>query len=60
MKAGSSCGWVPKSRASTGKRPVGDWKPRQADIERDQVVVANGNQHTARIPEWPGADGFTG
>ena len=25
-----------------------------------QVVVAIGNQHTARIPEWPGADGFTG
>ena len=27
--------------------------------QRHQVVVANGNQHTARIPEWPGADGFT-
>ena len=29
-------------------------------INARQVVVAIGNQHTARIPEWPGADGFTG
>jgi cation diffusion facilitator CzcD-associated flavoprotein CzcO len=31
-----------------------------ADITARQVVVAVGNQHTARIPDWPGADGFTG
>jgi choline dehydrogenase-like flavoprotein len=24
----SSCGWVPKSPASSGSAPVGDWKPR--------------------------------
>jgi cation diffusion facilitator CzcD-associated flavoprotein CzcO len=29
-------------------------------IDARQVVIAIGNQHTARIPEWPGADGFTG
>jgi pyridine nucleotide-disulfide oxidoreductase len=29
------------------------------DISARQVVVAIGQQHTARIPEWPGADGFT-
>jgi cation diffusion facilitator CzcD-associated flavoprotein CzcO len=28
-------------------------------INARQIVVAIGNQHTARIPEWPGADGFT-
>jgi hypothetical protein len=30
------------------------------DIAARQVVVAVGNQHTARIPDWPGADGFAG
>jgi cation diffusion facilitator CzcD-associated flavoprotein CzcO len=30
-----------------------------AGINARQVVVAIGNQHTARIPEWPGSDGFT-
>jgi hypothetical protein len=30
------------------------------DIAARQVVVAVGNQHTGRIPDWPGADGFTG
>jgi cation diffusion facilitator CzcD-associated flavoprotein CzcO len=28
------------------------------EIDARQVVVANGNQHTPRIPEWPGE--FTG
>jgi cation diffusion facilitator CzcD-associated flavoprotein CzcO len=30
------------------------------DIAARQVVIAVGNQHTGRIPDWPGADGFTG
>jgi cation diffusion facilitator CzcD-associated flavoprotein CzcO len=30
------------------------------DIAARQVVVAVGNQHTGRIPDWPGADDFTG
>ena len=30
------------------------------EINARQVVVAIGNQHTPRIPELPGADGFTG
>jgi cation diffusion facilitator CzcD-associated flavoprotein CzcO len=30
------------------------------DIDARQVVVANGNAHTPRVPPWPGADGFTG
>ena len=30
------------------------------EVDARQVVVAIGNQHTARIPQWPGADGFTG
>ena len=29
------------------------------DIDARQVVVANGNEHTPRIPEFPGADGST-
>lgn len=29
------------------------------NIDARQVVVANGNQHTPRIPHWPGAGGFT-
>jgi cation diffusion facilitator CzcD-associated flavoprotein CzcO len=30
------------------------------DIDARQVVVANGNQHTPHIPEWPGQAGFAG
>jgi thioredoxin reductase len=30
------------------------------DIDARQVVVANGNAHTPRVPHWPGADGFSG
>ncbi len=29
------------------------------DIDARQVVVANGNEHTPRIPDFPGADGST-
>jgi cation diffusion facilitator CzcD-associated flavoprotein CzcO len=29
------------------------------DIDARQVVVANGNEHTPRIPEFPGAEGST-
>jgi cation diffusion facilitator CzcD-associated flavoprotein CzcO len=38
------------------------WRLATSDGEMDtrHVVVAIGNQHTARIPQWPGADGFTG
>jgi cation diffusion facilitator CzcD-associated flavoprotein CzcO len=37
------------------------WRLATSDGELDahQVVVAIGNQHTARIPQWPGADSFT-
>lgn len=30
------------------------------DVDARQVVVANGNAHTPRVPQWPGADGFSG
>ena len=30
------------------------------DVDARQVVVAIGNQHTAHIPHWPGANEFTG
>ena len=38
------------------------WRLATSDGELDahQVVVAIGNQHTAHIPQWPGASGFTG
>ncbi|HYZ68353.1 MAG TPA: NAD(P)/FAD-dependent oxidoreductase, partial [Mycobacterium sp.] len=42
------------------ERSDGGWRVRtsKGEIDARQVVVANGNQHTARIPEFPGADGF--
>jgi len=42
-------------RAGTGWR----LETSTGGINAHQVVVAIGNQHTARIPQWPGADGFT-
>jgi cation diffusion facilitator CzcD-associated flavoprotein CzcO len=38
------------------------WRLATSDGELDahQVVVAIGNQHTAHIPQWPGATEFTG
>jgi putative flavoprotein involved in K+ transport len=30
------------------------------DIEATYVVVATGHNHTPVLPDWPGADGFTG
>jgi cation diffusion facilitator CzcD-associated flavoprotein CzcO len=38
------------------------WRLATSDGELDahQVVVAIGNQHTARIPQWRGANEFTG
>jgi cation diffusion facilitator CzcD-associated flavoprotein CzcO len=38
------------------------WRLATSDGEVDarQVVVAIGNQHTACIPQWPGANEFTG
>ncbi len=42
-------------RAGTGWR----LETSTGRISAHQVVVAIGNQHTARIPQWPGADGFT-
>ena len=43
-------------------RGVRGWRLATSDGEVDarQVVVAIGNQHTARIPQWPGANAFTG
>lgn len=32
----------------------------QGDINATYVVVANGHNHTADLPSWPGADTFTG
>jgi putative flavoprotein involved in K+ transport len=32
----------------------------QGDIEATYVVVANGHNHTADLPAWPGAETFTG
>jgi len=32
----------------------------QGTLEAEQVVVATGYNHTPRIPDWPGRDGFTG
>jgi putative flavoprotein involved in K+ transport len=32
----------------------------QGDIEATYVVVANGHNHTPDLPNWPGADTFTG
>lgn len=42
-------------------RAAGGWRlvTSGGDIAARQVVVANGSQHTPRVPEWPGADGFT-
>jgi cation diffusion facilitator CzcD-associated flavoprotein CzcO len=31
----------------------------RGEIDARQIVVANGNQHTPFIPEWPGSAGFT-
>jgi cation diffusion facilitator CzcD-associated flavoprotein CzcO len=38
------------------------WRLTTSDGEVDarQVIVAIGNQHTACIPQWPGANDFTG
>ncbi len=40
----------------------GTWLLRTStgDIVARQVVVATGLQHTPRIPDWPGADDFSG
>jgi putative flavoprotein involved in K+ transport len=32
----------------------------EGDLEASYVVVATGHNHTPAIPDWPGADGFTG
>ena len=42
-------------------RPADGWRllTSTGEIEARQVVVATGNMHTAHIPQFPGADGFT-
>lgn len=32
----------------------------QGDLRATYVVVANGHNHTPELPDWPGADSFTG
>jgi putative flavoprotein involved in K+ transport len=32
----------------------------QGDLRATYVVVANGHNHTPALPDWPGADGYTG
>jgi cation diffusion facilitator CzcD-associated flavoprotein CzcO len=43
------------------ERRDGGWQVQTTagDVDSRQVVVATGNQHTPRIPQWPGADGLT-
>ena len=43
-------------------RVDGRWRLRTSDGDLDAayVVVATGHNHTAALPDWPGADGFTG
>ena len=43
-------------------RQDGAWLLRttSGDIRARQVVVATGQQHTPRVPDWPGATDFTG
>jgi putative flavoprotein involved in K+ transport len=44
------------------ERADGRWRLRspQGDRYARQVVVATGYNHTPKIPDWPGRDGFTG
>ena len=39
---------------------VGDWKPRPATSTRARSSWRSETSTPPRIPEWPGADGFTG
>lgn len=43
------------------RRP-GGWclRTSSGDIAACQVVVATGYEHTPRMPQWPGSDGFAG
>jgi hypothetical protein len=43
-------------------RDSGGWRlaTSSGDINAPQVVVATGYEHTPRVPEWPGKDGFGG
>ena len=54
MKAGSSCGWVPKSPASTAGAAVGDWKPRQATSMRDRSWSPTVTSTHRGFPNGPG------
>jgi cation diffusion facilitator CzcD-associated flavoprotein CzcO len=40
----------------------GGWRlvTSRGDIDAQQVVVATGYEHTPSVPDWPGADGFSG
>ena len=43
-------------------RVDGRWRLRTADgnLDATYVVVATGHNHTPALPDWPGAEGFTG
>ncbi|HZA11516.1 NAD(P)/FAD-dependent oxidoreductase [Mycobacterium sp.] len=43
-------------------RDSGGWwlSTSSGEISAQQVVVATGYEHTPRVPEWPGKDGFRG
>jgi putative flavoprotein involved in K+ transport len=43
-------------------RVDGGWRLRTAsgDLDAAYVVVATGHNHTPAMPDWPGADGFSG
>ena len=47
---------------TTIERDGDEWVLRspQGDLRATYVVVANGHNHTPDLPDWPGADGFSG
>jgi cation diffusion facilitator CzcD-associated flavoprotein CzcO len=51
-----------KTEVTRIDRRARGWRLTTSDgeLDADQVVVAIGNQHTAHIPQWPGANEFTG
>lgn len=49
-------------RSDQPGRADGAWLARspQGDLAADHVVVATGYNHTPDLPDWPGAEGFSG
>ncbi len=43
-------------------RAAGGWRltTSRGPVDAGQVVVATGHNHTPRLPDWPGRDGFSG